>query len=72
MKLHEQVKLANENHQVIHQELTDLLLYLGSSKFHGTDNNFVNASEMYSRVQKLYRMESYAASGENLSEINFY
>jgi len=27
---------------------------------------------MYSRVQKLYRMESYAAAGENLSEINFY
>lgn len=37
----------------LRESLTDLLSYLGSSKFQGFDNDWVSASEMYRRVMEL-------------------
>jgi hypothetical protein len=34
-------------------ELLDFLIYLASDKFAGVENNFVNASEVYNRIQKI-------------------
>lgn len=36
------------------QKLTDMLVYLSSSKFTSSmENNFVNAQEMYSKINEL-------------------
>lgn len=34
-------------------ELLDFLIYLASDKFAGTENNFVNAREVYNRIQEI-------------------
>ena len=37
----------------LREGLTDLLSYLGSSKFQGFDNDWVSASEMFRKVMEL-------------------
>lgn len=40
----------------ISNELTELLIYLHSSKFHGFENNYVNAQEMANRILDIKRL----------------
>lgn len=58
MRLHEKVNLLQENNNKIADEINNLLVYLGSTKFQGPDNNYVNAKEMYGRMMELRRMIS--------------
>ena len=60
MRLHEKVTMLQENNNKINAELTELMRYLASVKFQGIENNFVNASEMYNRIQAVRSMVTYS------------
>jgi len=52
-QLQQENKALKENIQSASQEITDTLKYLSLDKFQGTENNFVNASEMRSRFLEI-------------------
>jgi hypothetical protein len=53
MRLAEQVKIHNKNLQTMEEDIVRLMSYLSSPKFHGIENNYVNASEMYIALNEL-------------------
>ena len=60
MRLHEKVTMLQANNEKINAELTDLMRYLASVKFQGVENNYVNAAEMYNRIQAVRSMVGYS------------
>ena len=60
MKLHEKVTMLQANNEKINAELTELMRYLASVKFQGVENNYVNAAEMYNRIQAVRSMVWYS------------
>ena len=60
MKLHEKVTMLQANNEKINAELTELMRYLASVKFQGVENNYVNAAEMYNRIQAVRSMVGYS------------
>lgn len=72
MRLHEQVKVMEKNVATLNEELTELLVYLASSKFQGVENNYVNAREMYDKIARLRRMVMVAQDMEEIDTENRY
>ena len=72
MRLHEQVKVMEKNVATLNEEITELLIYLASSKFQGVENNFVNAREMYDKIARLRRMVMVAQGMEEIDTENRY
>ena len=60
MRLHEKVTMLQANNEKINAELTELMRYLASVKFQGIENNYVNAAEMYNRIQAVRSMVGYS------------
>ena len=60
MRIHEKVTMLQANNEKINAELTDLMRYLASVKFQGVENNYVNAAEMYNRIQAVRSMVGYS------------
>ena len=60
MRLHEKATMLQANNEKINDELTELMRYLASVKFQGIENNYVNAAEMYNRIQAIRSMVGYS------------
>lgn len=60
MRIHEKVTMLQANNEKINAELTELMRYLASVKFQGVENNYVNAAEMYNRIQAVRSMVGYS------------
>ena len=60
MRIHEKVTMLQTNNNKINAELTELMRYLASVKFQGVESNYVNAAEMYNRIQAIRSMASYS------------
>jgi len=48
----ENEELKNKLHD-IQEDLTNICIYLNSSKFHGDENNWVSAAEMINKLREL-------------------
>jgi len=49
-QLQQENKELKETIQATSEEATEIMRYLGRSKFAGMENNFVNAQEMHGRI----------------------
>lgn len=52
-QLQQEVKAKEEQLQTAFDKTTDLLRYLSSEKFHGLENNYVNAEEARRLISEL-------------------